>query len=93
MELNNHFGAKRNGEGAAKKRSTIKSKALDLKAFPDEPTFFQECLQDVSDIRLEAVARAEKLIADPDYPPKELLQTLAHHLAIRLLADIEPFSD
>jgi hypothetical protein len=38
----------------------------------------QQTLQSLPDSRPDAVARAKQLIADPDYPPQEMIERMAY---------------
>jgi hypothetical protein len=50
----------------------------------------RQTLRNLPDSRPEAVARARKLIADPDYPSRHMQAILARHLAVQLTAEIDP---
>lgn len=41
-------------------------------------------LRDVPDKRVEMIERAQRLVGDPTYPPRETLRSLAHLLAMNL---------
>jgi hypothetical protein len=90
MEMDSNFSAARGNEASSAKRSASASKALsDETSFAHWPAL-QQILQNLPDSRPEAVARARKLIADPDYPSQHTQQILARHLAIQLTAEIDP---
>jgi hypothetical protein len=51
----------------------------------------RQTLENVPDSRPEAVERARKLIADPNYPSQRTLLILARHLAQHLTDETDPF--
>jgi hypothetical protein len=86
METDSNFGAARgNGGGSARRFDS----AFDI--FLDDTSFahLQEALQDLPDARPGAVARARKLIADPNYPSPQIQEILAQRLAVQLTIQID----
>jgi hypothetical protein len=50
-----------------------------------------QTVQHLPAARPDAVARARKLVADPDYPSSAKLRALSRQLAVHLLADHDSF--
>jgi hypothetical protein len=44
----------------------------------------KEAIADSDDVRLEKLARAQQLVADPNYPPEEVVKSVAELLAKHL---------
>jgi hypothetical protein len=61
--------------------------ALLNKKSPGHGPDLQDTLHNLPAARPEAVARAKKLIADPDYPSPEQEAALARHFAAQFNAD------
>jgi hypothetical protein len=89
MENDSNFSAARGNGYSPAERSAPSSEALaDAASFANWPEL-QQTLHNLADSRPEAVARARKLIADPDYPPRRMQQILAQYLAVQLTAEID----
>ncbi len=43
-----------------------------------------QALRDLPMVRVDAVERAQKLVGDPTYPPRETIKKLSHLLAMRM---------
>src|SRR5271163_838484 len=89
MEKDSNFSAARGNGASSAKRSTRSLKALSDEMSSSPSPALQQSLQYLPDSRPEAVARARKLIADPDYPSQPTQQILARHLATQLTAEID----
>jgi len=87
MENDNHFSAARSRRASPARRSPPALEALlDKKSNSHWPDL-KDTLHDLPEARPEAVARAKKLIADPDYPSPEQEAALARHFAAQFNAD------
>jgi hypothetical protein len=90
METDSYFSAARgNGASSANRSGPAPQTSPDETSFADWPAL-RQALQHLPDSRSAAVARARKLIADPDFPSQHTQQILAHHLAVQLTAEIDP---
>jgi hypothetical protein len=90
MDTDNNFSAARANRASPARCFTPAFDALlDDTSFAHWPDL-QQALQNLPDARPEAVARARKLIADPDYPSQQTEEILARHLAVQLTAEINP---
>lgn len=87
MEKDSNFSATRGNGASSAKRSTRALKKLSDQAPPDHLPALKQTLHELPDSRPEAVARARKLIADPDYPSQLKQELLAQHLAAQLLSE------
>jgi hypothetical protein len=86
METDSKFKAARSSRGSAARRFVPSAKANSQEKLLAKWPVLQQTLQNLPDARPDAVARAKKLIADPGYPPPEIMESLAEKLAASLLA-------
>ena len=90
MDNDKKFSAARANRASPARRSPPAFEALLNKAsFAHWPDLRRD-LQNLPEARPEAVARARKLIADPDYPSEQTEEILARRLAVGLKAEIDP---
>jgi len=89
MEKDSNFSAPRRNGASSAKRFAPTSKAFSGQSSSTHGKSLKESLQKLPDSRPEAVARAKRLIADPNYPPRRAQQILAKHLAVRLMDDLD----
>jgi len=89
MDTENHFGAPRPKRTSSARRSPPALEALLHQASVSDWPALQHSLQSLPEARPEAVARARKLIADPDYPSPQEQKLLARRLAAQLRAEID----
>jgi gamma-glutamyltranspeptidase len=88
MDIDSNFSAARaNGASPARRSPPAFEALLDGASL----AHLRRTLHTLPGARSEAVARARKLIADPDYPPPQMEEILARHLAVQLTAEIGPF--
>jgi hypothetical protein len=90
MENHSKFNAARRNGAPPAKRSPVR-KALSSEASFEHWLDLQKVLQYLPDSRPEAVARARRMIADNDYPPKHKQRILARQFAVRLTAESDTF--
>jgi hypothetical protein len=82
----NFKGPHHHGASPAK-RPRRGSKALASGTLFDHWPYLRQSLKDISATRPEAVLRARMLIADPGWPPEDMLPVMARELAVQLTAD------
>lgn len=75
--------------GAVSNPLTSRNTARPRKPSPEEVSFaatsnVDRTLRDLPAIRVEVVERAQKLVGDPTYPPRETIHQLSELLALRL---------
>lgn len=68
---------------------TSRGMARPRKPSPEEVSFaatsnVDQALRDLPALRVEVVERAQKLVGDPTYPPRETIHQLSELLALRL---------
>jgi hypothetical protein len=90
MDTDSHFSAARDNGASPARRSPPAFEALLKGASSAHWPDLQQTLRHLPVARPEAVARARKLIADPDYPSQQTEEILARHLAVQLRAEINP---
>jgi hypothetical protein len=89
MDNDSHFSAARaNGASPARRSPPAFEALLDEESFARWPDL-KRTLRNLPLARPEAVARARKLIADPDYPSPHTQKILARHLAAQLTAETD----
>jgi hypothetical protein len=90
MDIDSHFSVTRaNGASSARRLTSASGTFSDQEISAAWPGL-QQALQGLPDSRPEAVERARRLIADPDYPPPDLQEILAQQLAVLLTSEIDP---
>jgi hypothetical protein len=87
MDIDSNYNAARAGGASPARRSGRATKVLSDGSLLSQYPALQQTLNDLPASRPEAVARARKLIADPDYPPDYLEHILAQHLAVQLSSE------
>jgi hypothetical protein len=90
MENDSNFRAVRRNGASRATRSDSSARALSSGTSADHRPYWRQTLKQLPDSRPEAVQRARKLIADPDYPPARFRQKLARRLAVQLKDEIDP---
>jgi 2,4-dienoyl-CoA reductase-like NADH-dependent reductase (Old Yellow Enzyme family) len=90
METEHNFSAARRKGASRATRADPAAKSISSATSTARLPELQKALRNLPDSRPDAVRRARKLIADPDYPPKRAQQALARHLAARLKDEIDP---
>jgi len=84
METDSNFKVARSNGASAAKRFVPTAKADPEEKLLAKWPVLQQTLQSLPNTRPEAVARARQLIADPGYPPPEMLQSMAEQFALYL---------
>jgi hypothetical protein len=90
MDIDSHFSAARANGASPARRSPPAFEALLDGASSAHWLDLQRTLHNLPEARSEAVARARRLIADPDYPSPHAEAILARHLAVQLTAETDP---
>lgn len=85
MEMDSNFKVGRGSGALPARRFVPTAKANSQEQLLAKWPVLQQNLQNLPDSRPDAVARAKALIADPDYPPDSVLQSLAEQFAYHLL--------
>lgn len=86
METDSNYKVGRSSGASPAKRFVPSAKANSEEQLMARWPVLQQTLQNLPTTRPEAVARARQLIADPGYPPAEMLQFMAEQFAIHLTA-------
>lgn len=78
--------------GAVNNPLTSRTTARPRKPSPEEVSFtatsnVDRNLRDLPAVRIEVVERAQKLVGDPTYPPRETIHQLSELLALRIPAE------
>ncbi len=81
MEIDSNFKVGRGNGAAPARRFVPTAKANSEEKLLANWPVLQQTLQNLPDSRPDAVARAKQLIADPNYPPPEMLESMAEQFA------------
>ncbi len=78
--------------GAVNNALTPRGASRPRKPAPEEVSFaatanVDQALRDLPAMRVEAVERAQKLVGDPTYPPRETIHQLSELLALAMQQD------
>jgi len=64
----------------------VAGKMVEVRGAYEHSSAWIEAIKSTPDVRVEAVARAEELIRNVDYPPSVMFQCIARLLGIHLVA-------
>jgi hypothetical protein len=87
MEINTNLSTTGVDGSLAEKRPTPTSNMPSDRVSLTNSSALEQALQNTPDSRPDVVARAQSLIADPNYPSSETLSVLSRQLASAFLSD------